>query len=264
MIEKFFYILGKPFVDFFRLLEAFGAFVIFQIKLIPLYFTFPLRIKLTLAQVEAIGVGTFGVIFLTAMFTGMVESIQLYQGFHQFGAEAFMGYTIFISITKELGPVFGALMLVSRAISAMAAELGTMRVTEQIDAIDTLGIDSRKYLIIPRIIATTISLPILVITFDFVANFSAYIISIYVLDVNPTEYQNTINQFLVFSDIYTGIIKAFVFGFLVSSIGTYIGYFTTKGARGVGESTTKAVVYSAIVIFVSNYFLSSIFLYLEI
>jgi phospholipid/cholesterol/gamma-HCH transport system permease protein len=264
MIEKFFYILGKPFVDFYKLLASFGAFIIFQLKLIPLYFTFPLRVRLTFSQIEAIGVGTFGVIFLTAMFTGMVEAIQLYQGFHQFGAEAFMGYTIFISITKELGPVFGALMLVSRAISAMAAELGTMRVTEQIDAIDTLGIDSRKYLIIPRIIATTISLPILVITFDFVANLSAYLISIYVLDVNPTEYKNTINQFLVFSDIYTGVIKAFIFGFLVSSIGTYIGYFTTKGARGVGIATTKAVVYSAIVIFISNYFLSSIFLYFDI
>lgn len=264
MIEKFFYILGKPVVEFFRMLEGFGAFVIFQLKLVPLFFTFPLRLRLVLAQIDAIGVGTFGVIFLTAMFTGMVESIQLYQGFHQFGAEAFMGYTIFISITKELGPVFGALMLVSRAVSAMAAELGTMRVTEQIDAIDTLGIDSRKYLIIPRIIATTISLPILVIIFDFVANLSAYIISINVLDVNPTEYRNTINQFLVFSDLYTGVIKGFVFGFLVSCIGTYIGYFTTKGARGVGISTTKAVVYSAIIVFVANYFLSSLFLYLDI
>jgi phospholipid/cholesterol/gamma-HCH transport system permease protein len=264
MIEKFFYLLGKPFVDFFRLLEGFGAFIIFQLKLTPLFFTFPLRLRLIFSQIESIGVGTFGVIFLTAMFTGMVEAIQLYQGFHQFGAEAFMGYTIFISITKELGPVFGALMLVSRAVSAMAAELGTMRVTEQIDAIDTLGIDSRKYLIVPRIIATTLSLPILIIVFDFIANLSAYIVSIYILDVNPTEYRNTINQFLVFSDIYTGIIKAFVFGFLVSSIGTYIGYFTTQGARGVGESTTKAVVYSAIIVFVSNYFLSSFFLYLDI
>jgi phospholipid/cholesterol/gamma-HCH transport system permease protein len=190
----------------------------------------------------------------------MVEAIQLYSGFHQFGVEAFMGYTIFISITKELGPVFGSLMLISRAVSSMAAELGTMRVTEQIDAIETLALDSRKILIVPKIIATIISLPILVTLFDFIGNISAYLISTYVLDINPITYQNIIMQNLEFSDIISGIIKAFIFGYVVSSIGTYIGYFASGGAKGVGIATTKAVVFSAIAVFMFNYLISSIFL----
>jgi len=132
------------------------------------------------------------------------------------------------------------LMLTSRAISAMAAELGTMRVTEQIDAIETLAVDSKKYLIIPRILATTVSLPLLVITFDFVGNVSAYLISTKALGVNPVAYQNTIQQFLEFSDIGTGVLKALVFGFLVSSIGSYLGYIAKGGARGVGIATTSA------------------------
>lgn len=262
MLERFFSLIGNPFVFFFKQLEGFGAFILFQVKLFPLFFTFPFRLNLVLKQVEIIGIGSLGVIFLTALFTGMVEAIQLYNGFHRFGAENFMGYTIFISITKELGPVFTSLMLISRAISAMAAELGTMRVTEQIDAIDTLAIDSKKYLLVPRIIATTISLPVLVILFDFVANFSAFLISSYALGVNPTAYQSVIQKLLLFSDIMTGVVKAFIFGFLVSAIGSYVGYFTSGGARGVGIATTKAVVLAAVSIFAANYFISAYFLYI--
>ncbi len=262
-MESFLYYLGLPFVKFFEVLERFGAFLIFQAKLFPLYFTPPYRFKETLQQIEIIGVGSLFVISLTAIFTGLVEAIQLYHGFHKFGAESFMGYTIFVSISKELGPVFGALMLVSRAVSAMTAELGTMRVTEQIDAIDTLAVDSKKYLIIPRVVATTISTPILVVVFVFLGNVSAYLIATYALGVNPTEYKNTITSYLEFSDIGTGLIKAVVFGYLISIIGTYIGYFTRGGARGVGLSTTKAVVYAAMTVFAANYFLSSLFLYLD-
>ncbi len=262
-MQTFFYYLGLPFVKFYESLERFGAFILFQLKLLPLFFVPPYRIKETFKQMETIGVGSFFVIALTALFTGLVEAIQLYHGFHKFGAESFMGYTIFVSISKELGPVFGALMLVSRAISAMAAELGTMRVTEQIDAIDTLAIDSKKYLLIPRIIATTLSLPVLVIMFVFISNVSAYFISTMALGVNPTAYRDTITTYLEFSDIGTGVIKAFVFGYLISVVGTYIGYFTRGGARGVGLSTTKAVVYSAMTIFAANYFLSTVFLYLD-
>ncbi len=262
-IENFFAFFGRGYYKIVDMLSRFGAFILFQIKLLPLFFTPPFRVKEILSQMETIGVNSVGVIALTAIFTGMVEAVQLYQGFHKFGAESMMGYTIFISITKELGPVFGALMLTSRAISAMAAELGTMRVTEQIDAIDTLAVNSKKYLIIPRIVATTVSAPILIIIFDFLANVSSYLISTIALGVNPESYKNTIETFLEFSDIGTGLIKAVVFGFLISSIGTYIGYFTRGGARGVGRSTTQAVVYSAIVIFGANYILSSLFLYLD-
>ncbi|NPA30061.1 MAG: ABC transporter permease [Epsilonproteobacteria bacterium] len=263
VIENLFGWLGAPFVRLYRSMEGFGAFLLFQMRLLPLFFMPPFRIGEFFRQVSVIGIGTFGVIFLTGLFTGMVEAIQLYHGFHRFNAENFMGYTIFVSISRELGPVFASLMLISRAVSAMAAELGTMRVTEQIDAIETLAVDSKKYLIIPRILAATISLPILVVIFDFVGNMSAYLISTQALGVNPVAYQNTITQHLQFSDIGTGILKAAVFGFLVSSIGTYVGYMTRGGARGVGRATTVAVVYAAITIFAANYFLSSLFLFLD-
>ncbi len=262
-MERLFTFIGSPFVNMIRNMDKFGIFILFQLSLIPLMFKRPWRIKQIFEQLDIVGVGTIAVIFLTALFTGMVEAVQLYQGFSKFGAEGFMGYTIFISITRELGPVFASLMVISRAISSMAAELGTMRVTEQIDAIETLAIDSKKYLIIPRIIATMISLPLLVIFFDFISNLSAYLISWLMLDLNPIGYTDTIKQLLTFSDIGTGILKGLVFGYFIGSIGAYVGYHTTGGAKGVGMATTKAVVLASITIFIANYFLSAIFMILQ-
>jgi len=262
-LENIFAWIGRPFVRGYAALEGFGRFVTFQMSLFALFFRPPWRIREFFRQMEAIGVGTTGVILLTALFTGMVEAIQLYHGFHRFSAENYMGYTIFVSISRELGPVFAALMLTSRAVSAMAAELGTMRVTEQIDAIETLAVDSKKFLVIPRILAATFSLPLLVIVFDFIGNISAYLIATYALTVNPIAYQQTITQYLTFADLGTGILKAFVFGFLVASIGTYLGYTARGGARGVGRATTAAVVYASVTIFAANYLLSSLFLYLD-
>jgi phospholipid/cholesterol/gamma-HCH transport system permease protein len=259
-LEQFFAFFGKRFLNLTDLFSGFGHFWIFQIQLLPLYFKPPYRIKLILKQMEIVGIGSVGVITLTGTFTGLVSAVQLYQAFHQFGAQNMMGYPIFISLARELGPVFAGLMLTSRAISAMAAELGTMRVTEQIDAMDTLAVDSKKYLLIPRIFATTLSLPLLVILFDFLGNLSAYMISVYALGINETAYMNTINMYLDLSDILTGVLKGFIFGFFIGMIGTYIGYHASGGARGVGEATTTAVVYAAIVVFVMDYFLSSLFL----
>ncbi len=263
MIESFFGFIGRPFLTIFMSIEKFGIFILFQIRLLKLYPKALKRPKILLTQIDVIGFGCIGVVTLTALFTGMVEAIQLYSGFHQFGIENFIGYTIFLSITKELGPVFASLMLISRSISAMAAELGTMKVSEQIDAIDILGVDSKEYLLAPRIVATVISLPLLVIWFDFIAVSSAYFISTSVLEINPIAYQETVMRFGEFDDIMTGVIKAAVFGWIVSMIGSYIGYHTSGGARGVGESTIAAVVYSAVAIFVANYLLSSLFLYLD-
>lgn len=263
MMENLLSLIGRPFLNIIDVIERFGVFILFQVRLLPLYTHVMRRPKILLTQIDVIGLGCVGVVTLTALFTGMVEAIQLYSGFHQFGIESFIGYTIFLSITKELGPVFASLMLISRSISAMSAELGTMRVSEQIDAIDILGVNSKEYLITPRIVATVISLPLLVIWFDFIAIGSAYFISTNVLGINPIAYQETLMRLGEFDDIMTGIIKAAVFGFIVSSIGSYIGYHTSGGARGVGESTINAVVYSAVAIFITNYFLSSLFLYLD-
>lgn len=263
MVETLLGYIGRPFVQVYETITRFGLFILFQLHLLKLYPLAFKRYRIVLKQIEVIGFGCIGVVSLTALFTGMVLAIQLYNGFHQFGAESFIGYTVYFSITRELGPVFASLMLISRSISAMAAELGTMRVSEQIDAIDILGVDSKEYLITPRIIATVISLPLLVIWFDFIAIGAGYMISTGVLGINPITYQDTLMRLGEFSDIMSGVIKAAVFGFIVSSIGSYIGYHTNGGARGVGQSTILAVVYSAVAIFVTNYFISSLFLYLD-
>jgi phospholipid/cholesterol/gamma-HCH transport system permease protein len=257
---NFFAFLGKSFFYFIELLGGLGAFVQYQWEMFMLALKPPFRFREITEQLVSVGIGSIGVIALTGIFSGMVSAVQLYQGFHQFGAENMMGFPIFISITRELGPVFAGLMVTSRAISAMAAELGSMRVTEQIDALDTLAVDSRKYLLVPRIIATTIALPLLIILFDVLGNLAAYLISIYMLGVNETQYLNTINMYLSLSDIFTGILKGFFFGFFIASIGTYIGYNTHGGARGVGKATTTAVVYAAIMVFVLDYFIAAIFL----
>ena len=211
------------------MISVLGLFIIFHANVFILFFKRPFRFDKTIEQIEFIGVKSFGVILLTAVFTGMVEAIQLYHGFSEFGVEDFMGYTIFISISRELAPVFATLMVISRAISAMTAELGTMRVTEQIDAIETLAIDSKQYLINPRVLATVISLPLLIIIFSFISNSSSFIVAWLFLDMNPVVYVETIKQFLHFSDIGTGILKGVIFGYLIGSIGAYIGYNTEGG-----------------------------------
>ena len=261
MIENFFAFLGKLFINLFdKSVITLGKFSVFQLEIVKLLFTKKFRFKETLQQIEFVGANSMLVIFLTAFFTGMVEAIQLYDGFKRFGIENFMGYTIFLSIAKELGPVFATLMVISRAISSMSAELGTMRVTEQIDALDVMAVNSKHYLVMPRVIATIISLPLLILLFDAIANIGAYTISIYVLDVNSVSYLNTIQQYVEFRDFTDGLIKGLVFGYLISMIGTYVGYFTRGGAKGVGQSTTLAVVVSAIVIFIADYIISAILL----
>jgi len=262
-MEALFAFIGTPFVHFMKKMDAFGGFVLFQLRLIPLMFKRPWRLKQIFEQTEVIGVGTFGVIFLTALFLGLIEAVQLYQGFSKFGAESFMGYTIFISISRELAPLLAGLMVTAQAISSMSAELGTMRVTEQIDAIETLAVDSKKYLLIPRIIATTIAVPLLVLAFDFISNGSAFLMAWFALDLNPVVYQDSIKQLLHFSDIGTGVIKGLFYGYLIGSIGAYVGYHTSGGAKGVGIATTKAVVLASVTIFIADLFISIIFLALN-
>lgn len=261
-IEKLLALIGTPFMFLFSLTTKLGEFCVFNVRLTMLAFKKPFRIKEIFYETERIGIDSGSIIVLTAIFMGLVQAIQIYQGFHKFGMENMMGYTIFYALGKELAPVIAALMVTSRAVSSMAAELGTMRVTEQIDAIDTLAVDSRKYLVIPKIAAATLALPILTAIFNVVANVSSYIIAVTALDINPTSYLNTIKQYAEFSDYMTGLVKAGVFGFLISSIGTYCGYHASGGARGVGQATTVAVVASSVTILVADYFLASLFILL--
>ncbi len=261
-VEALLALIGSPFMSAYKNISVMGSFFIFNIRLFPLMLQKPFRIKEIFYEIERIGIQSTSIIVLTAVFMGLVQAIQIYQGFHKFGMENMMGYTIFYALGKELAPVVAALMVTSRAISSMAAELGTMRVTEQIDAIDTLAVDSKKFLVIPKIIAALIALPILTAAFNVVANVSSFAIAVAALDINPTSYLNTIRQYAEFSDFLTGLVKAGVFGFLISSIGTYFGYHASGGARGVGRATTIAVVASSVTILVADYFLASFFILL--
>jgi len=261
LIEKFFFWIGKITLNIFNMtILTLGKFSAFQLEVLKLFFTRPYRLKETLFQIEVVGMNAFLVIFLTAFFTGMVESVELYSAFHKFGIESFMGYTIFISVCKELGPVFATLMVISRSVSAIAAELGTMKVTEQIDALDVMAVNSKQYLIVPRMIAMIVSLPVLILMFDAIANIGAYITSIYVLGINKTAYLDTIQQMAQFKDFTQGLIKGVVFAYLISAIATYVGYNTSGGAKGVGRSTTTAVVMASITVFIADYIVASMFL----
>lgn len=263
MVAKTFCLIGKATLGGLDLIQQLGKFVIFQAKIIPLFIKRPIRFGLIVRQIDLIGTNSLLVVGLTAIFTGMVMAIQLYSAFHQFNAESMMSYAIFLAVGRELGPVFTSLMLISRAVSAMSAELGTMRVTEQIDAIDLLSIDSRVYLLVPRIVAMVVAAPLLVLFFDLVANAGSYMIAVHMLGVNQTAYMRVITQYAQFGDFMQGVVKGVVFGYVISAIGTYIGYHASGGAKGVGVATTKAVVYASVALFLVNYFLSSIFLLLD-
>ena len=258
MVETVFAFIGRPFVASIKTFEVFGSFFIFQFGLFKLLSG--IRWKEVAKQLVNIVYNSIGIILLTSAFIGLVQAIQIYQGFHRFNIEQMMGYTIFFAIGKELGPVVTALMITSRAVSAMAAELGTMRVTEQIDAIDTLAIDSRKLLLVPRVIAALIAAPLLTLIFDLVSNIASFIMACGPLGVNPNAYLNTINQYAQWSNFLEGLIKAAAFGYQIAVIGCYFGYNAKGGARGVGDATTKAVVASSVSILALDYFLSSIFI----
>jgi phospholipid/cholesterol/gamma-HCH transport system permease protein len=262
VIENFFFWIGNSSINIFNtIIGNLGKFAVFQLEILRLFFKKPFRLKEILFQIEQIGMNAFLVIFLTAFFTGMVEAVELYSAFHKFAIDNFMGYTIFISVCKELGPVFATLMVISRSVSAIAAELGTMKVTEQIDALDVMAVNSKQYLIVPRMFAMILALPVLILMFDAIANIGAYIISVYVLDINATAYLNTIQQMAQFRDFTQGIIKGLVFAYLISAIATYVGYNTNGGAKGVGKSTTTAVVVASITVFIADYIVASMFLF---
>lgn len=234
-----------------------GNFTLFGFQALRVLVTTRLGIASTIEQMEHIGVNSFNIIFLTGSFTGMVLALQSYIGFHRFGAEEFIGPIVALSMTRELGPVLSGLMVTGRAGSAIAAELGTMRISEQIDALRTLGINSLQYLVVPRLLASTLTLPCLSLVSMLCGILGGYLISIYVLHLNPEQYMNGIRTFLELSDIVGGLYKSAVFGFILAWVGTYKGYFTTGGAKGVGIATTQSVVISSILILIANYFLTA-------
>jgi len=206
-----------------------------------------------------IGYYSLPVIGLTAIFTGAVLALQSYSGFSRFSAESSIATVVVLSITRELGPVLAGLMVAGRIGAAFAAEIGTMRVTEQIDALVTLSTSPFKYLVFPRLLAGLLMLPLLVLIADIIGVMGGYVVSIHKLGFSPGPYLNSTFEFLEARDVISGLTKASVFGFIVSLMGCYHGYHSNRGAQGVGIATTNAVVSASVLILLSNYVITELF-----
>jgi len=219
----------------------------------------PFYPRLLLRQMVEIGFYSLPVVGLTGLFAGMVLALQSYTGFSRFSAESTIPTVVVLSITRELGPVLAGLMVAGRVGAAMAAEIGTMRVTEQIDALTTLSTNPHKYLIVPRLVAGFLMLPFLVIVTDIIGVGGGYLVSVFKLGFNPDAYINNTLEYLEVMDVASGVVKAAVFGYLIALMGCYHGFYSKGGAQGVGKATTNAVVTGAILVLIFNYIITEAF-----
>ena len=218
----------------------------------------PYEIGEWLRQMVRLGVDSIPVVFLTAMFTGMVLALQTYIGFSRVHAQDFVGSVVALAMLRELSPVLVALMITGRVGSSMAAEIGTMRVTEQIDALKTLATDPVHYLFVPRVIAGIVMLPLLTILGDALGIYGGYLVTVKLMGANPVLYMDNSYKFLEMNDIWSGVIKSAAFGLILTLTGCVRGYYTTGGAEGVGRSTTAAVVTASLTIVVADFFLTKL------
>ncbi len=219
----------------------------------------PFRFANLVRQMEYIGVNSTPVVLITAFFTGATLALQSITGFRRFHAEELVGTVVALAMTRELGPVLTAVFVAGRSGSGMAAELGTMRVTEQIDALHTMATEPVHYLVVPRVWAGILMLPVLTAMSDLTGIFGGYFVSVVLLGANGNTYVRRTIDYLELSDIYTGLVKAAVFGLIISLVGCYQGFFASGGAEGVGKATTRAVVVSSMLILLANYILTTIF-----
>lgn len=248
--------IGRVFLNFLAKVGTFSIFLSHSIMGLckkPYYFRSIFR------QMMEIGYYSLPVVGLTAIFTGAVLALQSYTGFSRFNAESSIATVVVLSITRELGPVLAGLMVAGRVGAAIAAEIGTMKVTEQIDALTTLSTNPYQYLVVPRIIAGVLMLPLLVLVADSIGVMGGYLVAINKLDFNSASYLQSTFEFLEFKDVFSGLVKASVFGFIIATIGCYNGYNSKGGAQGVGSATMSAVVSSSILILLSNYVITELF-----
>lgn len=217
----------------------------------------PYRTKLIFEQLHYIGNKSLFIICLAGVFTGMVMAYQTYFGFKLISVDSLVGPVTALTLAKELAPVLTGLIVSGRCGAAMAAQIGTMKVTEQVDALEVMGINSIQFLAVPRIIACTISVPMLSIMFLFIGNLGSYIVGTKALMIDEAMYLSKLGEFMFLGDILQGVIKAFFFGFVIAIIGTYCGFRVRKGAEGVGIGTNLAVVWGMISVLILDYFLTS-------
>lgn len=247
------------------LVHELGSMFIFFINGFFCIFTYPFQIKKIIQQIYFIGVKSFFVIVLIGIFTGMVMALQGYYVLIKVGSEGLLGAGVALALIRELGPVLGAIMIVGRAGSSMAAEIGIMRITEQIDALYTMDINPVKYLFSPRIVAALVTFPLLIALFDVVGIYGGYMVGVYLLGVDPGAFISKMITMVTIEDVLGGFYKAFIFGAIVVTICCYQGYFVHTrreafGAKGVSFATTSAVVLSCVAILAFDYVITSFLL----
>ncbi len=255
-VLNLFQMIGAGILVFFKKAGALFSFIgraLYHSVVAP-YFTAQLW-----RQLLNIGYYSLPIVGMTTLFTGMVLALQSHTGFSRFNAEGAIAGVVVLSITRELAPVLAGLMVAGRVGASIAAEIGTMRVTEQIDALTTLSVNPFKYLIAPRLIAATVVLPVLVLIGDVIGICGGYLVGVYSLGFSPASYLSQTWDMLETMDVVSGLVKAGVFGFIVAIMGCYHGFNSGRGAQGVGTATTNAVVSSSILILVFNFFLTQMF-----
>jgi phospholipid/cholesterol/gamma-HCH transport system permease protein len=238
-------------------LDRLGAILLLTSQTLAWMIRPPYRVSQLFLAMDFIGVKSTFIVGLTGTFSGMVLALQTVHSLRNFSAEGVVGSIVAVSLCREISPVFAALMVTARAGSAMAAELGNMRVTEQIDAITTMGVSPVQYLLSPRLLASVLMLPLLFVLYTCVGMVGAYVVAVDWMNVDPGIFTSNIEKYLVPSDFYMGLVKALVFGFLLCSISCAQGFFASGGAKGVGEATTRAVVISSVCVLIANYLLTS-------
>ena len=242
-----------------EIMEGFGRTLQLGLEAIRDIFAGKTNIKLTLEQMVKVGLESLPLALVTSAFIGMVFALQIASEFVRFGAGKYVGGVMSIGMARELGPAVTGIVVAARVAAAITAELGTMKVKEQIDALSALGASPLRYLVIPRFLAAAMMLPLLTILADIVGFGGGYIVATYISKINPVQYMETAQQLLKLWDVFGGMIKTFAFGMIIAVIACYKGLNTRGGAEGVGESTTSSVVTSLITLFVLNYFLSNVF-----
>jgi len=240
-------------------LAAIGRIAAFAGSAISHLFRPPFYFREFWHAVLHIGYFSLPVVGLTALFTGGALALQIYAGGARFSAEAVVPSIVAIGMARELGPVLGGLMVAARVASSIAAEIGTMKVTEQIDALTTLSTHPMKYLTAPRILAATLAVPVLVAVGDSIGIFGGYLVGVNRLGFNPATYLKNTRDFLEFWDIGSGLVKGAAFGFIVALMGCYHGMNSGRGAQGVGQATKSAVVTASVMILAANYVLTEAF-----
>lgn len=241
-----------------RFLNNAGHFVLIFYEGVRSIFRRPFRTQMLLKQIEFIGVNSSFIIVLTGFFTGAVLALQSGKTLRLLNGEGATGSLVALSLLRELGPVMTGLMVAARCGSAMAAEIGTMKVTQQIDALKVMSVDPVSYLIAPRLLATTLIMPFLNLIFCMMGLFGSYLVAIGVLNINEAIYFDKIQQYVGTDDLWNGMVKSVFFGMIVSTVGCRMGYVTSGGAEGVGRSTTQAVVIASVSILVADYFLTAV------